>query len=204
MARRNPDLWKTILLGALAVTAVIALVWGAFYYRDRLLKLVPIAAKKPAAVSAAEITAADIYFADAEYMALVAEKTPIAPTASAEDRIKLLVGALIAGPKSADHSPTLPADCALESVFIRDRVAVLNFDERLRSRRFGSTGELYALNSLYRTVTANVPGVQGIIVLVDGRMYQTLAGDGGHVAAGFPIYGELGRYLAPAPKALTP
>jgi spore germination protein GerM len=191
-------------VGAAAVAAVAALIVGAFYYRDRLLRLAPVTVLKPTAATAQKKPEADIYFADAEYTALVAEKTPLAPAATAEDRIRLLVGALIAGPKAADHSPTLPTDCALESVFIRDRVAVLNFNDKLKSRRFGSTGELYALNSVYRTVTANVPGVLGVVVLVDGRRYQTLAGDGGHVAEGFPLYGELGRYLAPAPKAPTP
>ncbi len=111
-----------------------------------------------------------------------------------------MVTELIAGPQSPALSPTLPADAQLKSVFLRDDLALLNFDEHLRSKNFGTTGELFAVNSLFETVTANVDGVDGIIILIEGSAYKTLAGEGGHVAAGFPVYGELGRYVYPPPK----
>ena len=203
MGRTGRTSWKTAWVGLAAAAVVAGLIWGAFYYRDRLVSRTPA---KPAPVTTAGTAAAPtlIYFADAEYTTLAPEPRELPAAASPEERVKQLVAALIAGPRDATHSPTLPPDCALESVFVRDRVALLNFDEKLNSRHFGTTGELYALNSLYRTVTANVEGVDGVVILIDGRMSQTLAGDGGHVAAGFPLYGELGRYVAPAPREKKP
>ena len=192
-------IWKTAAAGV-AGAAVIALVWGAFHHRAIILARLTPEEKEKAAAVAPSPPGADLFFADAEYTKLVAERRDVGTADTAEERARLVVGALIGGPRSADLSPTLPADAQLKSVFIRDDLALLNFDEHIRSKRFGSTGELFALNSLYRTVTANVAGVNGVVVLIEGRGYQTLAGEGGHVAAGFPIYGELGRYVYPPPE----
>jgi spore germination protein GerM len=186
---------------AAAVVAVIALVWGAFTYRSAIrARLAPAEAPKEAVPSPAGAVA-DVYFADEEYTKLVAEKRDIAKAETPEERISAVVAELISGPRSPALSPTIPADAQLKSVFLRGDLALLNFDEHLRSKNFGSTGELFAVNSLFKTVTANVDGVDGIVILIEGSAYKTLAGEGGHVAAGFPIYGELGRYVYPPPKA---
>ena len=196
---RTKRIWKTVAAAAAAV-AVVALVWGAFTYRSATRsRLAPAAGpEEPSPVPSG--AAADIYFADAEYTKLVAEKRDIRSAEAPEDRVRAVVTELIAGPQSPALSPTLPADAQLKSVFLRDDLALLNFDEHLRSKSFGSTGELFAVNSMYKTVTANVDGVDGIIILIEGSAYKTLAGEGGHVAAGFPVYGELGRYVYPPPK----
>ncbi len=196
---RKRRIWKTAAAGV-AVAAMIALVWAAFRYRATIITGLTAQEEKKAAAVSAPAPGADIFFADAEYTKLVAERRDVGPADTAEERTRLVVGALIGGPRSAELSPTLPPDAQLKSVFIRDDVALLNFDERIKSKSFGSTGELFALNSLYRTVTANVAGVDGVVVLIDSRAYRTLAGEGGHIAAGFPIYGELGRYVYPPPQ----
>lgn len=195
------------LVAAAVMAAAAFLIWGALKHRHEVMARFtkPQAPTPPAtAAPATAETKAQIFFADAEYTALVAETRDIGATTSAEERTRRVINALLAGPDAPDHSPTLPREALLKSVFLRDDVAILNFDEHLRSKRFGSAGELYALNSIYRTVTANVPGVSGVIILVEGRLYQTLAGDGGHVAAGYPIYGELGEFVAGPPKPKRP
>ncbi len=199
MVKNDPRrFWKTAT-AVIALAALAALVWGAYRYRRVIL-----AHLKPEAIIEEEVPAAagaaDIFFADAEYTKLVAESRDVGPAETAEERARLVVAALIGGPHSPSLSPTIPADAQLKSVFIRDDVALLNFDEHIQSKRFGSTGELFALNSLYRTVTANVAEVNGVVVLVEGRAHKTLAGEGGHVASAFPIYGELDRYVYPPPK----
>lgn len=191
--------WKTAT-AVVALLALVALVWGAYRYRGIILAHLTSKAGIEEEAPTAGAAAADIFFADAEYTKLVAESRDVGPAETAEERARLVVAALIGGPRSPSLSPTIPADAHLKSVFIRDDVALLNFDEHIRSKRFGSTGELFALNSLYHTVTANVAEVDGVVVLVEGRAYGTLAGEGGHVAAGFPIYGELGRYVYPPPE----
>lgn len=198
MAKNDPRrFWKTAT-AVIALAALTALVWGAYRYRNVILS--HITSKKAEEKEAPAANAADIFFADEEYTKLVAERHDVGPAETPEERTRLVVAALIAGPSSPTLSPTIPADARLKSVFIRDDVALLNFDEHIRSKRFGSTGELFALNSLYRTVTANVADVDGVVVLVEGRSYRTLAGEGGHVASAFPIYGELGRYVYPPPE----
>jgi hypothetical protein len=190
--------WKAAA-AVVALAALAALVWGAYRYRAVIrahLTAEPKTAGRPSPPGA---EAADIFFADAEYTKLVAERRDVGPAETPEERARLVVAALIGGPRSAALSPTIPSDARLKSVFIRGDVALLNFDEHIRSKRFGSTGELFALNSLYRTVTANVAEVDGVVVLVEGRAYQTLAGEEGHIASGFPLYGELGRYVYPPP-----
>ena len=191
--------WKAAAAVA-ASAAVVALVWGARSYRSTLRKPSAPEGEVGEEIPSRTPAEADIYFADAEYTKLVPERREIGATDAAEERVRRVVTALLAGPREPKLSPTLPADAQLKSVFLRDGVALLNFDERLQSKRFGSTGELFALNSLFRTVTANVDGVDGIVILINGRTPRTLAGEGGHVAAGFPVYGELGRYVYPAPE----
>jgi len=191
--------WKRVAAAAAAL-AVVALVWGAFTYRSAIrARLAPAEAPEEAAAPPSGAVA-DVYFADEEYTKLVAEKRDVAGAETPEERIRAVVAELISGPRSPALSPTIPADAQLKSVFLRDDLALLNFDEHLRSKNFGTTGELFAVNSLFKTVTANVDGVDGIVIMVEGGTYATLAGEGGHVAAGFPIYGELGRYVYPPPK----
>jgi hypothetical protein len=190
--------WKTAT-AVIALAALAALVWGAYRYRGVILShITPKLEEK--ATSAPDAEVADIFFADEEYTKLVAERHDVGRAETSEERAHLVVAALIGGPHSPALSPTIPADAQLKSVFIRDDVALLNFDEHIRSKRFGSTGELFALNSLYRTVTANVAEVDGVVILVEGRAHRTLEGEGGHVASAFPIYGELGRYVYPPPE----
>lgn len=182
------------------MVAVVALVWGAFTYRSAIRARLAPAEVPEEEASLPSGNVADVYFADEEYTKLVAEKRDIAEAETPEDRVRAVIAELISGPRSPSLSPTIPADAQLKSVFLRDDLALLNFDEHLRSKNFGSTGELFAVNSLFETVTANVDGVDGIIILIEGSAYKTLAGEGGHVASGFPVYGELGRYVYPPPK----
>jgi hypothetical protein len=202
MAERNSQrVWKGVIATAVGL-AIIALVWAALRHRSAWVTRLLPAAETPATAetAAAPATTAEIYFADGEYTKLVAERRSVAAAETPEERTRLLVGELLAGPKASTLSPTLPPNARLLSVFVRDDVAMLNFDKNLQSKRFGTTGELFALNSLYETVTANVDGVEAVVVLIEGSTYPTLAGDGGHVASGFPLYGELGRYVYGPPQ----
>ncbi|MGD8717763.1 MAG: GerMN domain-containing protein [Candidatus Zixiibacteriota bacterium] len=204
MAKKSPNRFWKWTAAAIVAAATLALIWSAYRYRNELLAgLAPAGEEGTAETAAAtgESEAADIYFADAEYTELVAEKREVAATETPEERVRLVVAELIAGPRSAELSPTLPSQAKLISVFLQDGVAILNFDKNIQSDKFGSTGELFAVNSLYETVTANVAGVDGIQIRIEGRRANTLTGDGGHVAAGFPVYGELGRYVSPPPTS---
>jgi hypothetical protein len=202
MPKTSPNRFWKWAAAAIVAAAALALIWGAYRYRDKLLAgIAPEEEGTAEAETGAVSEAADIFFADAEYTKLVAETRDVAAAGTPEERVRLVVAELIAGPRSAALSPTLPARAKLISVFLRDGVAILNFDKNIQSDKFGSTGELFAVNSLYKTVTANADGVDGIQIRVEGRRATTLTGDGGHVAAGFPVYGELGRYVYPPPAA---
>lgn len=200
MARKGVHrVWKRVAAAAAAV-AVVALVWGAFTYRSTIRARLAPTEEPEEAPPPPPGAVADVYFADEEYTKLVAEKRAVAEAETPEERIRAVVAELISGPRSPALSPTIPADAQLKSVFLQGDLALLNFDEHLRSKSFGSTGELFAVNSLFKTVTANVNGVDGIVIMIEGSVHATLAGEGGHVAAGFPIYGELGKYVYPPPK----
>jgi spore germination protein GerM len=204
MVKKRPKRGWKIVAAMAAAAAVTAVVWGAFTYRSAIrARLAPVAGPRGEPAAAPSGAAADLYFADGEYTKLVAERRVVPAADTREGRVRAVVGELIAGPRSPNLSPTLPAEARLKSVFLRERLALLNFDEGLRSKNFGTTGELFAVNSLYKTVTANVEGVDGVIILIEGTAYKTLADEGGHIAAGFPVYGELGRYVSPPPKGHT-
>ena len=200
MAKKSVHRVFKRVAAATAAVAVIALVWAAYTYRSAIRAQLEPAEKPEEPAPVTPGTVADVYFADEEYTKLVAEKRDVAEAETPEERIRAVVAELISGPRSPALSPTIPADAQLKSVFLQGDLALLNFDEHLRSKSFGSTGELFAVNSLFKTVTANVDGVDGIVIMIEGSVHATLAGDGGHVADGFPIYGELGRYVYPPPK----
>jgi germination protein M len=198
----RPTNYTKLVIAVVAAAALVVLVWGARRYRTAIIAKMPAAVKETLGESgAAGPVDVKIYFADAEYTELAPESRAVLGGGTAEEMARAVVTELIAGPREPSHSPTIPREARLLSVFLQGTTALLNFNEGLQSPRFGTTGELFAINSLYRTVTENVEGVDSVIILVDGKMFQTLAGDGGHIAEGFPIYGELGRYVSgPAEK----
>ena len=92
-------------------------------------------------------------------------------------RAKQVLNTLLAGPVDAE-SRTLPPDAALLAFYILpDGTGVADFSEELRtSIPSGIQSEQLAVESIVRTLEANVPQVLRLKILIHGQEVDTLAG----------------------------
>src|SRR6266404_9639 len=92
-------------------------------------------------------------------------------------RAKQVLNTLLAGPVDSDLR-TLPPDAALLSFYLLpDGSAVADFSEALAtSSPSGIQSEQLAVDSIARTLEANVPPVKRLKILIHGRELETLAG----------------------------
>ena len=92
-------------------------------------------------------------------------------------RAKQVINTLLAGPVDSDLR-TLPPDCALLAFYLLpDGTAVADFSEALgTSTPSGIQSEQLAVDSIARTLEANVPPVKRLKILIHGQELDTLAG----------------------------
>lgn len=94
---------------------------------------------------------------------------------------------LVAGPESEGLRPALPANAEVESVFAAPDGTVfvdLTIPENA-SIGMGSTEELLALYSIVNTLVLGDDAAQALVLLVNGRQRDTLAG---HLDTSRPLY----------------
>lgn len=112
-----------------------------------------------------------LYFATKDAMGLQAEERKIKG-----DLMEETIKALVSGPTTSQLSPTLPKDVELLSLKVKEGTCVVNFSETLVTHHWGgSTGELLTIYSIVNTL-AQFPGVERVLILVEGRKIETLAG----------------------------
>jgi spore germination protein GerM len=90
---------------------------------------------------------------------------------------KQVLNTLLAGPVDSE-ARTLPSDAALLAFYLLpDGTAVADFSESLAtSTPSGIQSEQLAVDSIARTLEANVPQVQRLKILIHGQEVDTLAG----------------------------
>ena len=122
-------------------------------------------------------------------------------------RSKQVLNTLLAGPVDAELR-TLPPDAVLLAFYLLpDGTAIADFSEALAtSVPSGIVSEQLAVNSIARTLEANVPQVQRLKILIHGQEVETLAGHldltGTFVVS--TRQAQLPVMIAPTPGALTP
>lgn len=108
---------------------------------------------------------------------LVAVTVDLPLSSDATLRAKQVLNTLLAGPVDAE-ARTLPPDAALLAFYILpDGTGVADFSEALAtSIPSGIQSEQLAVDSVTRTLEANVPQVQRLKILIHGQEVDTLAG----------------------------
>lgn len=185
----------TIIVTVMIAVVVAVVIYGGFRYNKVIRERLAGLTEKQETEEGLEpdVYTAEIFFADEQYEKLVAEKRELKSTEEPEDRIKQVIGELIKGPDADEHARTLPEKTKLKSVFIGDGVALLDFDEGISSEKYGTTGELFLINSIYKTVTANVAGVKSVQILVEGSKGPTIYEKEGHLYTGVPRGRMMGK-----------
>jgi hypothetical protein len=118
-------------------------------------------------------------------------------------RSKQVLNTLLAGPVDAELR-TLPPDAVLLAFYLLPNgTAIADFSEALATATpSGIQSEQLAVDSITRTLEANVPGVQRLKILIHGQEVETLAG---HLdLTGSFLVNTKGVQVAPAVAAPVP
>jgi hypothetical protein len=149
--------------------------------------------------------------ADAETSALTAVVVELPLSNDPVLRSKQVLNVLLAGPVDAELR-TLPPDAVLLAFYLLpDGTGIADFSEALAtSIPSGIASEQLAVDSIARTLEANVPKVQRLRILIHGQEVETLAGHLDLTGA-FVVNTKAGQQAAPlaanlpstTPAALT-
>jgi len=116
---------------------------------------------------------------------------------------KQVLNTLLAGPVDAELR-TLPPDAVLLAFYLLpDGTAIADFSEALATATpSGIQSEQLAVDSLTRTLEANVPRVQRLKILIHGQEVETLAG---HLdLTGAFLVNSKGSLVAPSTAVVAP
>jgi len=215
--------WRYWLLGALLLAVVIAAIYlpilrrnirHAAQLRQRIEEQARRELTQPTVINPSDPKVkAKLFWASGADDGTVSAVTVELPLSSDSVlRAKQVLNTLLAGPVDMELR-TLPPDAALLAFYLLpDGTAIADFSEALgTSTPSGIQSEQMAVDSIARTLEANVPKVRRLKILIHGQEVETLAGHldltqaflvnanagSGPRAAGTPA-------PAPATLALTP
>ena len=109
----------------------------------------------------------------------------ISQPGSVVDRARRIVSALIDGPEGP-LTPTVPPETRLLALYVtQDGTAYADFDRAITEKHPGGTySELLTIFSITNTLALNLPEIQAVKILIEGREAKTLAG---HIDIRFPF-----------------
>jgi hypothetical protein len=183
---------RRVIQVAAAVLVLAVAGWAVSRGLDRLTGVQPAAepsdttAAAPSATDVAHITATLFYgSSDGQALAPVRREVPLAEGVVPQGR-EILAAQLQPAPEG--FAPVIPEGTVLRAFYVTERGdAFVDVSGEASSRHAGgSTTELLTVYAIVHAVTANLPTIRRVQILIDGREADTLAG---HV--------DLRRPLAP-------
>ena len=126
-----------------------------------------------------------LYFLDSDHRFLKAEERTLVQQDGVVERARSMIYALIDGPKGG-LLPTVPAETKLLALYItEDGIAYIDFDRAISEEHpGGSLSELLTIFSIVNTLVLNIPEIEAVKILIEGREAETLAG---HIDIRFPF-----------------
>lgn len=130
-------------------------------------------------------TVAHLYFVDKGKPYLAAEERVLVSSDDPAQFGKSILEALIAGPEQ-EFVRTIPQNVELNALYVTpDGHAYVDLSESVSTMHpGGSETELLTLYSIVNSLVLNVPGIEMVKILIDGRESDTLAG---HIDLRFPF-----------------
>ena len=139
-----------------------------------------------------------LYFSDTNERFLVPEKRQIPKDRDVAGQVRELAKALLEGSKTKLIN-TFPEKTDVQTVRIEDggRRVNISFSKNLiRNHPRGSASEIATVYSLTNTLTANIPTIKEVKLLVDGKELESI---GGHIDTRRP-FTQNKELLAPSAK----
>jgi spore germination protein GerM len=178
----------------LAVVAIVLFViaagWFLFvglpaWYTARREQVVAEAAKPAASQAAVRKISATIYYVGDDGMALVPVQKEVSFSATVPEQARAIIEAQLA-PAAPPHVSAIPAGVALRDVYVTERGdAFVDLSADIVTKHpGGSLDEIFTVYTLVNALTVNLPAIQRVQILVDGKEVDTLAG---HVDLRHPL-----------------
>lgn len=191
------------ILGSIAIGVLaIALGWALMAGLSSLLRKTdpPTAVETPVQTTPADAPAvprikATLFFGSEDGRTLVPAEQEIPFAEGTVAQARALVEAQLAAAAPAPLVSTIPADTKLRGLYVSAKnEAFVDLDAAVRTKHpGGSMNELFTVYTIVNVLTTNLPDVQRVQLMIDGREVDTLAG---HV--------DLRRPLGKNESLLTP
>jgi len=175
MEKKNRRKKRTVRKSVL-VMVLVALVGFLVFFFLTIFDLVypPVGGKGTIAKKEREEVV--LYFSDTNERFLVSEKRYLPKETDNNRRAEALVKAIIEGSKTG-LVRTIPEHVTLRGVKVTGDTVYVDFAKDLIARHpGGSAAEMATLYSLTHTLTENIPGVNGIKILVEGKEVPSIKG----------------------------
>jgi spore germination protein GerM len=175
-----------VLIAAAITIAALALGWGLMTGLSRVLQTA--APPEPIDAPAQQTGAAPgpavprikatLYFASADGLGLVPVEQEIPLAQGTVAQARAVVEAQLAAAPPESLASTIPDGTKLLGVYVTERnEAFVDLDMTVRTKHpGGSMNELFTVYTIVNAVIANLPDVQQVQLLIDGREVDTLAG----------------------------
>ena len=136
-----------------------------------------------------EKTIIHLYFSNKENSFLIAEKRLIVQRDDPAQMGKLIVEFLIKGPKEG-LMRTISSNTALRALFVtKDKTAYVDLTQAAREKHPGGCkSEMITIYSIVNSLVLNIPEIDTVKILIDGRESMTLAG---HIDLRFPLKADM-------------
>ena len=156
-----------------------------FFFVTLFNYLYPPIVEKGTVAGKKEKERAVLYFSDTNERFLVPEKRYIPKGKNNVEKVTELVKALLEGSKTG-LVDTFPKNVNLQSVKIEGGETVyVSFGKNLvKYHPGGSTSEMATVYSLTNTLTANIPAVKKVKILIEGKEVESLRG---HIDLRYPF-----------------
>jgi spore germination protein GerM len=183
------------VLTAVAIgIAAVALGWILMTGLSRVLQTseppepidAPAQQTAPAPAPAVPRIKATLFYGSADGLGLVPveQEIPLAQGTVAQARALIEAQLTVAAPEG--FVSTIPEGTKLLGVYVSERnEAFVDLDTTVRSKHpGGSMNELFTVYTVVNVLTTNIPDIQNVQLLIDGREVDTLAG---HVVLRHPL-----------------
>jgi len=182
-SRKTKKHKRTFILSIIVVAAVVFL---AVFFITLFDYIYPPATGRSSAETKKEKTEATLFFSDANERYLVPEKRFLSKEQALERQATELVNALIAGSKTGLVN-TFPQKAELLEIKKEGNDTLLvDFRESLvENHPGGSAAEMATAYSLTNTLTANLPEIKKVKILIEGKSRESLKG---HIGLDQPFY----------------
>jgi spore germination protein GerM len=172
---------RNLVLPGVIVVAAVVLVWLLFFALPGRYDAQPQTATNPPSAAApaapGRTIKAQLFFVGDDGVTLTGVERDVPFGENTVEQAKAIIGAQIA-PATEPLVSAIPPGTALRALFItRGGEAYVDLSRELvAAHPGGSTNELLTIRTIVEALTANLPAITAVQLLVDGRELDTLAG----------------------------